>query len=292
MHEFPDMPTPASETDRRSKNKSRLSTYLISTLVTAIAATVAAAAAAIVFLAQPHITHSSSASGIHTLRSYISYDVLAATVRDLYPPFKENPSCLHAEVLSPSNVIAALTIPSHDAPSLWDRLSYGHDEDTGLHEATPRSDTQGVWGWTFPGANGQVGIRLSNDSLLLAKISLRIPASEDRRPPSCAPRDVILWGILNQDEDSSTAFDLHDGLDLASALPVGVPLPVHDERDTILPLASFRYNRYQNKLEQTFRLRKPTTGMGLGFGVVVVQVLNNWGGTSTCIDRIHLQGCH
>ncbi|KAI1785989.1 hypothetical protein LXA43DRAFT_856702, partial [Ganoderma leucocontextum] len=149
--------------------------------------------------------------------------------------------------------------------------------------------------WTFPGANGQLGIRLNNDSLFLTTISLLMPASGDRRPPSCAPRDVVVWGILTQDANLSSVFDLHEGLtvldDLAGTLPVGIPLPVHDERDTVLPLASFRYNKYQSELEQTFHLRQPVIGMGLRFGVVVVQVLNNWGGASTCIDRIYLQGC-
>ncbi len=281
------MPPTASGT---SKKKPRISIYMISTFVTAITA------AALICLVQPHVR---SSSEVHSrIRAYISYDVLSTTIRDLYLLFDGNPStsCTHAEILSPSNIIAALTVPPRDAPSLWDRLSHGIDEDIDSRSAPPRSDSQGVWGWNFPGANGQVGIRLSNDSLFLATISLRIPPSGDHRPPSCAPRDVILWGILSQDADLSRVFDLHGGPttildDLAGALPVGVPLPIHDERDTVLPLASFRYNRYKSELEQSFHVRRHATGMGLGFGVVVVQVLNNWGGASTCIDRIHLQGC-
>ncbi|KAI1785995.1 hypothetical protein LXA43DRAFT_1099655 [Ganoderma leucocontextum] len=220
---------PASGTGG-SKEKPRLSVYLISTLVTAITA------AAIMFLAQPHIIHSSS--GVHPLRAYISYDVLSATIRDLYVLFDESPSCTHAEILSPSNIISALTVPPRDTPSLWDRLSHGLEEDTGPRDATLRTDSQGVWDWTFPGANGQLGIRLNNDSLFLTTISLLMPASGDRRPPSCAPRDVVVWGILTQDANLSSVFDLHEGLtvldDLAGTLPVGIPLPVHDERDTSL----------------------------------------------------------
>ncbi|KAI1789525.1 hypothetical protein LXA43DRAFT_1096264 [Ganoderma leucocontextum] len=137
----------------------------------------------------------------HSFHSYIPYAALSAAIGDLYPPSEPSNSCTQQEVLSPSTIIGALTIPPREAPSLWDRLSLGN-EDGGGQDAS----------WTFQGSNGQVGIRLSSDSLWLSTISLRVPTREGGQPLSCAPRDGILWGIVNQDANfSSSVLGMENG---------------------------------------------------------------------------------
>ena len=155
--------------------------------------------------------------------------------------------------------------------------------------------------WGFTGTRGQIGILLENPSRLHG---ITIEVRNEESFPSCAPRDMTLWGLLGQRTDLSTVQRHKESLErMFSAMPGPAPIPEHEDHQVLLPIGVFRFFAYTDNLTQSFpthnsrnegedRLwlwREPGNN-GIDFGVVVLQIHSNWGASTTCLHRLYLQG--
>lgn len=138
--------------------------------------------------------------------------------------------------------------------------------------------------WEFHGNRGQVGIRLSGWTKFK---HIRIGSG---RTVEESPREMILWGMIdgreNTEKFSSSSSIVRNTL--MRHAPPQISPPSLDGYHFI-PLASFLYD-LNGPVLQDFPAFTELEGLGLEFGVVVLQILSNWGGPSTSVCRINVLG--
>ncbi|OSC97455.1 hypothetical protein PYCCODRAFT_1428490 [Trametes coccinea BRFM310] len=140
--------------------------------------------------------------------------------------------------------------------------------------------------WLFDGGRGQVGIRLPNHSIAPTHIALDL----NRLPYfySDAPRRVVLWGMVDGD-NNRRIYDsqLQDYRDSLRHLGDG---PAQSLGYTFLALSEFEYDPVAPFPLQTHRVASAVVTSPISFGVLVLEVMSNWGGVRTGICRIRIHG--
>lgn len=98
---------------------------------------------------------------------------------------------------------------------------------------------------------------------------------------------MVLWGLV----DGQDVAHRHKSVaqTLFGALPITVSFPAHRPYQSLLPLTILRYDVY-DKVEQTFRVSDLLQHADLHFGVLVLQILTNWGDDSVCVHYIRVDG--
>lgn len=138
--------------------------------------------------------------------------------------------------------------------------------------------------WEFHGNRGQLGFTLTS---MLNVSWVSVAHSSD---PANAPRSMVLWGIVDG-QGPMDSLSKQDGLlrTLRGHLSDGHPLPfpVHE---TYIPLARMEYNPHLAATEQSFSVFKEVKDLEFAIGIVVVQVLSNWGSIDTHLCHIGIHG--
>ncbi|KAI6150237.1 hypothetical protein EDD17DRAFT_1765893 [Pisolithus thermaeus] len=106
-----------------------------------------------------------------------------------------------------------------------------------------------------------------------------------------APCKLLLWGMVDGEDNlakyhslrSSATGPLCDLLTarMAPALSRGMPF---------VPLVSFDYNIHAANHTQLFPIPDSVVAAGMDFGVVVLEILDNWDGELTCLYRVGIYG--
>lgn len=138
--------------------------------------------------------------------------------------------------------------------------------------------------WEFVGERSQVGIRLSDWTGIL-RIGI-----ESGRTVEESPRELHVWGMLDGPENlrrfseapeevRTTVVSRSSGHHLSPSL--------HDYQFVLLATVMYSLD---DSPSQDFPVFPEFDDIGITFGVIVVQVLSNWGGPSTSICRIDIIG--
>ncbi|OJT09096.1 SUN domain-containing protein 3 [Trametes pubescens] len=154
------------------------------------------------------------------------------------------------------------------------KLTSGHSRDNDPSVAID-DDVHAGKCWKIDTLPSQLGIRLSRmihpTHVTVEHLPAEIAVDMDR-----APKNVMLWG----------AVDGAHNKELFAALMAAQP-PAQKRAPTIVrgqlwaPLATFIYDIHADNPIQTFPISQPFVDTRLAFGVVAVEVLDNWGGDST-----------
>ncbi|TFK79660.1 hypothetical protein K466DRAFT_579148 [Polyporus arcularius HHB13444] len=186
-------------------------------------------------------------------------------------------------------VITRLTYPS---PSLRPRSSK-HPQVSPVGDAAPeaalRDDLRVGECWLVPGSSGQLGIGLHTfiapTHVTVDHIPLEIAANIGQ-----AARKMILWGLVEGDHNLALYRRLVASGEALHPIDLGRDRPpVHSNQQYVL-LARFDYNIFAPFHIQTFPIASVAVDEGMYFGVVVLEILDNWGGQSTCVYRIRIHG--
>ncbi|KAK7678737.1 hypothetical protein QCA50_018319 [Cerrena zonata] len=143
--------------------------------------------------------------------------------------------------------------------------------------------------WCFMGSTGQVGIMLSHPAFI-TNISLdHIPL---RSSLANAPRDVVIWGVVDGEANQERYDDSIDILqDLRSRLDIRSPFTRNEDRDLVyVPLASIFYNIRKSDLFQQFKVFPEVRQLNMDFGIIVAQVTSNWGESFTALHHVGIYG--
>ena len=143
--------------------------------------------------------------------------------------------------------------------------------------------------WSFIGTRGQLGIALSYPGFL-TNVSI------DHPPLSAslanAPRDIVFWGAVDGVENEQRYGRSVDIIQqLQSRLHLYPPSPLQEDRElTYVPLAVAFYNIRSPELFQTFQIIPEIGALNMDFGLIVVQIVSNWGDGLTVLHHIGIYG--
>lgn len=145
--------------------------------------------------------------------------------------------------------------------------------------------------WEIEGSTGILGVLLS-ESIFISSISI------DSIHPSLVsitshirnPRSITLWGMLpNSSIIPPAAAEVRSAKQF---LPNFVPGPRSyiKGKDSFVPLLSAFYDAHGAVTNQHFELASDHWATCVAFQVIVVEILENWGGSTTCIYRLRVHG--
>ena len=142
--------------------------------------------------------------------------------------------------------------------------------------------------WYIPTTQGQLGITLPDlifpTNVTIDHIPLHLAAD-----PGQAPRNMVLWGVVDSDGNRERYFqhlhDIHSNQTIDRTSPV-----IKGKDDLFFVLAEISFDSHGAGPIQTFPTRSIPRDIGLYVGTVVLELLDNWGASSTCLYRVRVHG--
>ena len=195
-------------------------------------------------------------------------------------------SPLITDATSGGEVIARLTTRSPTAYSSWVSRWFG----VGSHRTSPSAALgDGVGScWLLPGKVGQLGVRLPN-ILRITHVAVEHAGQQQGSAAELAPRKMVLWGLVDGKENLVKFKHLRNSATgMLRELLMSRTAPGINEHLPFVPLASFDYNIHSDNHIQTFPVFDSVANARMDFGVVVLEILDNWGGPSTCLYRFRV----
>ncbi|KAF9039792.1 hypothetical protein BJ165DRAFT_1530816 [Panaeolus papilionaceus] len=149
--------------------------------------------------------------------------------------------------------------------------------------------------WEFDGHRGTVGIKLSEPATITALTVSHIPFN--RLSPTSRrriPKSLVLWGLL-RDHDVARQLCYQDNSycrlvkDMTRTPSAVLPLNLQ-ATDTFVPLINLEFTPSVNKERQSFSAPLPLVALQAVYDVVLVEILSNWGGNTTCLYHLGVNG--
>jgi len=199
-------------------------------------------------------------------------------------------------------VLPSLTTPSYEiTPSSW--LSYalgwpfGRGFATGLPPVTAlHPDLNLGRCWSFAGSHGQLAVVLAR-SVHISEITVdhARPAFDERS----APKRIAVWGFV-EGADNLEKYNSHLAAQeqrhaqeiLDGEIPEPEPVLRGAPRGVpYLHLTTLTYNIHSSSHIQTFRVPQEIWDLDIDMGVVLFEILDNWGDEQyTCLYRVRVHG--
>jgi hypothetical protein len=149
--------------------------------------------------------------------------------------------------------------------------------------------------WRVDGSSAQLGIRLRHavqvTNITVDHISKKLVTSTQN-----APRSMIVWGqpaTMMDSDDSNKIWEtlMVEGLHRKALRALSTRRsPIINNDLQFLPLAFLEYDVHSHWHIQTFSVFDTTLKMNASFATVVFEILDNWGGSSTCLYRVRVHG--
>ncbi|KAI9057618.1 hypothetical protein FKP32DRAFT_1583353, partial [Trametes sanguinea] len=176
-----------------------------------------------------------------------------------------------------------------DGGMIFDELTWSfHGSVSTPPEVVLEDDTRPGHCWHLSGSRAQIGISLP-EFIHPTYVSIdHIP-----RPIAAdigqAPRRMVLWGIVDGWENRERYAKRMHALRANSTLERDHP-PLTKDDYVFVELADFIYNISLPRAVQTFPVREEVRQLGIDIGVVVLEIMDNWGSESTCVYQVRIHG--
>ncbi|KDN52595.1 hypothetical protein K437DRAFT_173456 [Tilletiaria anomala UBC 951] len=142
--------------------------------------------------------------------------------------------------------------------------------------------------WPFAGDSGQLGIALSRN-IVVSDITIEhAPRSIVSDSITSAPRDITVWGLLQNGEDKHKAAEY---LRKLAELPNAQPIPTPPS-DDYLHLGSYVYDVSPgSRATQTYPVPAEIRALGIKTGILRFRITSNHGNSDfTCLYRVRVHG--
>ncbi|KAI5990281.1 hypothetical protein EDC04DRAFT_2588092 [Pisolithus marmoratus] len=185
-------------------------------------------------------------------------------------------------------VLSSLTSP-HGCDSWVNRLM----GKKGSAQAVLEDDLQEGACWHLPNRLGQIAI-VFRDVVHVTHVMVDHILAELTNAIEIAPHKLLLWGMVDGTDNlakyhslqSSAMGPLCDLLTARMAPALSCSMP-------FVPLVSFDYNIHESANHtQLFPVLDSVAAAGMDFGVVVLEILDNWDGELMCLYRVGVYGEH
>ncbi|KAI0812278.1 hypothetical protein BC629DRAFT_1471769 [Irpex lacteus] len=142
--------------------------------------------------------------------------------------------------------------------------------------------------WRIDSRNGQLGIFLSKEVAPLY-ITLQHIRVGSPTGPTDAPRNVLVWGAVDGDSNLQAFQSALGGKEGVRELYGRTAPGFAPSEYQFAVLASFEYD-ISGPVFQTFPIAEGIQLANLNFRIVVVEVIDNWGSSTTRLDRVLIHG--
>ncbi|PIL23154.1 hypothetical protein GSI_14463 [Ganoderma sinense ZZ0214-1] len=173
-------------------------------------------------------------------------------------------------------IFLPLTTPFDDNPSSPASLSI---------DSILTDDARLDGSFSSPGAQFQVGISFAT-TIYPTHFTIDHAFSPDKIGSSNAPRHIVFWGVVEGVGNKGRVSRVVGDLGLSDVFNRTAP-NLH-QRENFLPLATAEYDVRGSCHVQTFAVHPGLVESNIDFGVVVLEVLDNWGGEVTQLYRVRV----
>ncbi|KAI0055275.1 hypothetical protein BV25DRAFT_1771898, partial [Artomyces pyxidatus] len=143
--------------------------------------------------------------------------------------------------------------------------------------------------WRFSGATAHVGIVLA-EPIFITHVSIdHIPRTFTSNIRT-APKDMVLWGVVEGQSNIEALTSRTPRIPVTWNSKVNTSAPFLGDGRQLFPLASFTYDIEAYFHVQTFRVWNGPRTSDVDIGVVILEVLSNWGEADTCLYRVRIHG--
>ncbi|TFK81046.1 hypothetical protein K466DRAFT_578729 [Polyporus arcularius HHB13444] len=144
--------------------------------------------------------------------------------------------------------------------------------------------------WLVKGTSAQLGIAL-HSPVYPTHVTVDHVPLEIAPDIGQAPRRMLLWGLVEGKNNLGLYHELSPerAPDVFPA-DLGRNGPPVSGLSRFVLLASFEYNIFAPFHIQTFPVNPAIVDTGFYFGIVVLEILDNWGGDTTCLHRVRVHG--
>ena len=144
--------------------------------------------------------------------------------------------------------------------------------------------------WTFPSSTAQITIRLS-DCMVINQLAIKHATTQSN--PGAIPRDLVVWGLVDGDENLDQLHQSHEAhkalLSRINEFSTHMKPPSPSFKSHVfVPLAALTYS--PSAKSQRFQVFKEVAKLNIDFGIVIIQVRTNWGASSTELCHIEVFG--
>jgi hypothetical protein len=190
-----------------------------------------------------------------------------------------------------SLVIDGLTTQTSEPASyhpFWSLFNFGsRDHRRNLPDIALTHNPQLAFCWKVDAPHGQLGISLP-EPVLITHITIDHISRDFTSHIDFAPRTVYVWGVLDGDDNLRQILTQRGG-EVASVLSSRQE-PAITGGLLFIPLVRLVYDIYAANHVQTFPVIREVAEQHIEFKEVVVEFVDNWGGSSTCLHRVRIHG--
>jgi hypothetical protein len=181
--------------------------------------------------------------------------------------------------------IPPLTSMFATAPSSWHLWRQAQDQHTSEYNSAHYALTAGESCWRIPRTRGHLGI-----GFRLPVIITHISIEHLPSWPMDAPREVVLWGFLEQVDNLQHYTAVDPNVDDRPPQEVVEESQKQNPTGSFIKLAHVEYSPFHDSHIQTFPVRENVLRSGFDFGLVVIEIRGNWGADETCLYRVRVHG--
>jgi hypothetical protein len=144
--------------------------------------------------------------------------------------------------------------------------------------------------WKLPQSKGHLGIGFKSP-VILTHISIDHPLTQSSNTMLNAPRDIVVWGFLEHDENLQRYRSVYLDVDDEPPHEVIEAARRQNPSGSFIKLVHMEYSPFDRKLPvQTFPVYQNILRAGFDFGLIVVEIRGNWGASETCLCRVRVHG--
>ncbi|KAI6043259.1 hypothetical protein EDC04DRAFT_2563006 [Pisolithus marmoratus] len=137
--------------------------------------------------------------------------------------------------------------------------------------------------WHLPNWFGQIAIAFRDvvhvTHVMVDHIPARLINTTD-----ITPCKLLLWGMVNREDNLAKYHSLcNSAMGTLCELLTARTAPALSRGMPFVPLVSFDYNIHATNHTQVFLIFDSVVATGMDFGVVVLEILDNWGSKLTCL---------
>ncbi|KAI5998452.1 hypothetical protein EDC04DRAFT_2548592, partial [Pisolithus marmoratus] len=144
--------------------------------------------------------------------------------------------------------------------------------------------------WCLPERRGQIAVAF-RDVVRITHVMLDHIQAGLTNATEIAPRKLLLWGLVDgEDNLVKYHFLRNSATGTLRELLTAHTAPALSRGMSFIPLLSFDYNIHAINHTQLFPILDSVTATNMDFGVVVLEILDNWGGELTCLYQVGIYG--